>query len=72
MRGIRTQAKNMLVNEGASMYEDLWGGVQIREIWLTALTIASGVAGVRAPESGQARRQKNDRANHRVTSIHRR
>jgi hypothetical protein len=35
-------------------------------------TVASLVGGARAPESGQARRQKNDRANHRVTSEHRR
>ena len=38
----------------------------------TGLTIASVVAGARAPESVQARRQKSDRANHRVTSEHRR
>ena len=35
-------------------------------------TVAPLVGGARAPESGQARRQKNDRANHRVTSEHRR
>jgi hypothetical protein len=38
----------------------------------SSTTVASPVGEALAPESGQARRQRNDRANHRVTSEHRR